>query len=151
MLIPIFLAVINGKGENCDIMSYYVIMWFDKLDYFETHNDLWDTQVNNDKFALIAKLDSQSCVIIKTPAGETRQLTFAELIMPGSVFAGIKCCITIDSFSRECLSSEESVAVYTYKGCVDVPPVSFVDDILTVSKCGVETVETNSFINAKIE
>ena len=43
------------------------------------------------------------------------------------------------------------MAVYTYKGCVEIPPVSFVDDILTVSKCGVETTETNCYINAKVE
>ena len=43
------------------------------------------------------------------------------------------------------------MGVYTYKGIVGVPPVSFVDDVLAVSKCGVETIETNSYINAKIE
>ena len=39
----------------------------------------------------------------------------------------------------------------TNKNCVKIPPLSFVDDIITVSKCGIKAVETNAIVQTKIE
>ena len=51
-------------------------MWFE-----ETHTDLYDTKVQNYKFALFAKMDEK--------AGET-EFTLIRIIMQGSVFGPIK-------------------------------------------------------------
>ena len=34
---------------------------------------------------------------------------------------------------------------------VKIPPLSMVDDVLTISKCGPDSIVTNAFINAKFE
>ena len=34
---------------------------------------------------------------------------------------------------------------------VDIPPLSFIDDIIGISECGQKAIEMNSFINSKIE
>ena len=41
------------------------------MGYEETHNDLFAVGVNNDKFALIAKMDEKAKVVVKTPIGVT--------------------------------------------------------------------------------
>ena len=49
-------------------------MWFE-----ETHNDLYDTKVQNDKFALIAKMDERDQVVVKTPCGPTDEFTLKRI------------------------------------------------------------------------
>ena len=71
--------------------------------------------------------------------------------MQGSVFGSLKCSVQVDSLGRDLLSLEKAPALYRYKDCVDVPPLSFVDDCLGVSECGEQTFELNSSINAKFE
>ena len=34
--------VINGKSKSCDLQSWDVAQCFDKMNYCETNNDLWD-------------------------------------------------------------------------------------------------------------
>ena len=41
--------------------------------------------------------------------------------------------------------------LYLYKGKVQVSSLTMVDDLLSVAKCGIDSVETNAFINAKME
>ena len=143
--------VANGKADSLSVTSYDVMMCFDKMNYAETNNDLYDAKVTGDKFALISTLDNKCNAVIKTPVGETKQLTFYELIMQGSTFGSIKCTVQQDTLGQDLLSCEEGVGLYTYKGSVDIPPVCFLDDVLGLSKCGIETTELNSLINSKIE
>ena len=71
--------------------------------------------------------------------------------MQGLITAGIKCSVSIDSIGRETLSSDRALTLYTYKGAVDIPPVSFIDDCLGVSKDGTDAVELNAFLNSEME
>ena len=41
--------------------------------------------------------------------------------------------------------------IYEYKKSVKIPPLSFIDDILALTKCGVNSVILNATINAKIQ
>ena len=38
---------------------------------------------------------------------------------------------------------------FSYKDDIGVPPLAMVDDVLTISKCGVESVEMNAYMNQK--
>ena len=66
------------------------------------------------------------------------------------VFAGLKCAITIDTIRKEALKNEHEI-LFDYKKCVKIPPLSFVDNIISVSKCGGKSVQSNAAIRAKIE
>ena len=143
--------VINGKADSLSVASYDVMMCFDKMAYAETNNDLYDAQVTGDKFALLAALDNKCQAVIKTPVGETKPLEFVDLTMQGSTFGSLKCTVQQDTLGRDLLSSDEGFALYTYKGIVDIPPVCFLDDVLGLSKCGIETTELNCAINSKME
>ena len=49
----------------------------------------------------------------------------------------------------ECLRTGENI--YKYKNCVNIPPLAFVDDLLSIIQCGVKSIVCNSFINKKVE
>ena len=77
--------VINGNSPPIDIQSIDINKCFDEMWYAETHNDLFDVKVQDNKFALIAKLDEEAEVVVKTAAGTTTEFKLEELIMQGSV------------------------------------------------------------------
>ena len=73
--------VINGSAPPIDIQSIDITKCFDEMWFAETHNDLYDVKVQDKKFALIAKLDEEAEVVVKTPAGPTNEFKLNELIM----------------------------------------------------------------------
>ena len=119
------------------------------MDYAETHNDLWDVGVRDDRFAMIAKLDELAKVVVKTPSGITDKFELNRTVMQGMVFAPIKCSIQIYSLGRDCLANGDGL--YEYKNVVDVPALSMIDDIVGVTSCSDEAIKLNSIINVKIE
>ena len=72
ILYSIINNVINGKSKSLCLMSYDIIQAFDKMNFAETHNDLWDVKITNNKFALICQLDQECHVTVKTLWGETK-------------------------------------------------------------------------------
>ena len=58
-----------------DIQSIYIHKCFDEMWFEETHIDMFDGNVQDDRFALIAKMDENSQVVIKTPCGPTDELS----------------------------------------------------------------------------
>ena len=92
----------------------------------------------------------ESNVAIKTPLGtKTERMKMNNVEMQGTVLAGLKCAISIDTIGKEALENEHDI-LYNYKNCVKIPPLSFIDDILTVSNCGVRSVKMNAVIQAKV-
>ena len=73
--------VINGKSNQVCIQSMDVRRCFDNMNYFETNNDLWDTKVNDNRFSLISQLDRTCKAVIKTPCGNSKEITFNELVL----------------------------------------------------------------------
>jgi hypothetical protein len=89
---------------------------------------------------------------VKTPVGPTKQFKLEEVIFQGSVFGPIKCVAQVDSLGRDQLSnSEESDMLYKYRNVINIPALSYIDDILGLSKCGSPSLELNAAINAKVE
>ena len=144
--------VINNKEtEDIDIEIYDVAKCFDKLEYYNTANDFYKAGVKDDKFIVVANSNKECNVAIKTPWGTKTERTKLENIeMQGTVLAGLKCAISIDNIGKEALENEHDI-LYDYKNCVKIPPLSFIDDILTVSKCGGKSVKINAVIQAKVE
>ena len=141
--------VINGDAEEIDIELFDITKCFDEMGFEETHNDLFDAGVKDDRFTLIARMDEESYVKVKTPCGPTEEFVVKEIIQQGSVFGPLKCSVQIDTIGRDCIIEDE--CLYKYKNAVRIPPLAMIDDILAVSKCGVESIEVNALINMKIE
>ena len=72
-----------------------------------------------------------------------------KLLLQGSVFRPIKCCVQIDTLGRDCLAEDK--CLYNYKNIISVPPLALIDDIISVTKCNVDAIESNTVVNMKIE
>ena len=107
--------------------------------------------VTDDKFIVVANSNKECNVAIKTPWGaKTDRTELKNIEMQGTVLAGLKCAISIDSIGKEALENKHDI-LYDYKNSVKIPPLSFIDDILTVSNCEVKSVKINAVIQAKVE
>ena len=62
------------------------------------------------------------------------------IVMQGTVWASLKCT-----------AQQDKLPIYTYKDEVEIPPIGYVDDVLTVAKCGNSSVINNSIANAFTE
>ena len=73
-----------------------------------------------------------------------------KIITQGGTFGPIQCSNSIDKVGKKSLSVEKD-NLFQYKKMVTIPPLGYVDDILSVAKCGIQSLSLNSFINAQIE
>ena len=151
------LFVINGilndinKNKVCDVdvQIYDVRKCFDKLWYAETANDIFDGGVNDDQFVTISNSNTNCQVAVKTPWGKTTERkNMNNIEMQGTVLTSLKCSVQIDTLGKECLSTGEGI--FKYKDCLSIPPLGFVDDVLGIAKCGVDSVKLNSIISSKM-
>ena len=116
-------------------------MWYE-----ETGNDIFNAGVNHDNF--VSNLKCQ--VAIKTPWGSVSERIVLEKIeMQGTVPAPLKASVQLDTLGKECLESNEGL--FKYKGCVNLTPLIFIDDVLSVNACGNESVKMNGIIQSKID
>ena len=150
------LFIVNGvinfarqEKLEIDINLYDIAKCFDSMWYEETMNDLWDTGIQDDKFAVIAKLNEKCKIAVKTPVGVTERFQLEKIEMQGTKFSNIKCSIQIDTLGKECYSTGQGL--FLYKKAVYVPPLGMIDDIVSFAKSGPEAIKTNAIINAKIE
>ena len=130
-----------------DLQIFDYKQCFDSLWLQECLNDIYTNGVKDDKLALLFNINSQVKVTVKTPVGKTDTGVIKNVITQGDVFGPILCSNQVDSFGKECLN--EGKYTYSYKGEVDIPPLSMVDDLICISECGHKTAMVNTFINYK--
>ena len=134
---------------DVDVQIYDVRKCFDKLWYAETANDIFDGGVNDDQFVTISNSNTNCQVAVKTPWGKTTERkNMNNIEMQGTVLTSLKCSVQIDTLGKECLSTGEGI--FKYKDCLSIPPLGFVDDVLGIAKCGVDSVKLNSIISSKM-
>ena len=110
-------------------------------------NDLYNAGVTDDALALIFEANKKNQVAMETPLGLTDREVVEEIVLQGEVFGPLQCSVQVDTFGKECLA--QSKHLYSYRDCVGAPPLAMLDDLLAVSECGIDTVKTNAYFNAK--
>ena len=68
----------------------------------------------------------------------------------GGTWGPISCSNSIDKIGKQCNEVKMSYCYY-YKDVVKILPLSMVDDLMAVSKCGLNSIIVNAYINTKIE
>ena len=63
--------------------------------------------------------------------------------MQGTVLTPIKCSVQIDTLGKELLA-DDSVKLYK------IPPMALIDDVLTVTACGIDSIAMNAAIQSKV-
>ena len=139
--------VINNKETGIDIGIMDYRQCFDSMWMEESMNDLWEAGIKDDKLALIYKMNEQTSVSVKTPFGNTESEVVRRVVMQGETFGPLCCSVQVDTFGKECIMKDQ--LLHLYKNEVGIPPLAMVDDLVCISKCGLESVLMNAFINAK--
>ena len=140
--------VLNSKTKKpIDVQLYDYKQCFDSLWLNECLNDLYDSGVQDDQLALLYDINSHVRVAVKTPVGRTIRKSIYNVITQGDNFGPILCSNQVDTIGKECLN--EGKYLYRYRGEVEIPPLSMVDDLLCVSECGHQSYMMNAFINYK--
>ena len=142
-------SVIKGGQAPIDIDIYDMKKCFDSLWVEECVNDLYEAGLTNDKLNLLFLMNQNAQVAIKTQFGTTKRTDIKNIIMQGTVWGSLMCTVTMDKLAKQVYQSDN--LLYKYNEEVSVPPLEMVDDILTVSKCGVTAVTMNSEVNAFTE
>ena len=119
--------------------------------------DLSDTipaEMRNDKVALIYESNVKTNVAVNTPFGLTDRKEVIKIVQQGGCWGPIKCSNTVDTVGKEC--KLENKYVYKYKerwsnDSVTVPPLAFIDDLLAISKAGIDSMESNVYLTTKVQ
>ena len=138
-------ALRNKNNLDVEILDYrqcFDGMWLD-----ETINDLFEAGLVNDNLNLIYKLNEKNKVAVVTPHGLTERVEVSKIVMQGENLAPLECSVQVDTYGKECL--EEDKYLFRYRDIIPVPPLSMVDDLLCISKCGIDSVLLNAFMNLK--
>ena len=89
-----------------------------------------------------------------TPFGLTDCKQINKIVQQGGCWGPIKCSNSIDSVGKECKLQNKYLYKYKEtraKDSVTIPPMSHIDDLLQVSKCGIDSLESNVFITTKVQ
>ena len=93
-------------------------------------------------FPLLPEIMRQLKCLEKT---DSKEIT--NVVMQGEVFGPLCCSVQVDTFGKECVHKRKYL--YEYKDEVGIPPLAMVDDLALISKCGLDSVLINGYINQK--
>jgi hypothetical protein len=134
----------KGNDSACDICVYDVRKCFDTLWLAECVNDLFEAGLTNDKLCILYYQNLSASIAVKTPHGTTERFNIQNIVMQGTVWAGLMCTCSMDKLGKQAYGDRN--ILYQYKGVVQVPPLQMVDVVISASKCGSQVVSTNSAV-----
>ena len=144
--------VIKGKGESIDLQIYDLEKAFDALWLEDCLIDLFDTlpkENRNEKIALLYESNVDNLVAVNTAVGVTERVNIPRIVQQGGTWGPALCSNTVDTIGKKCRDRGE--LHYLYKDTVRVLPLAMVDVLIGISKCGLDSIELNTFINTQIE
>ena len=98
---------------------------------------------------MIYKANRNNFVAIKTLVGLTKRTNIPKIVTQGGTFGPIECANSIDKIGKKCYESGENL--FVYKNIVRILPLSYIDDLMTISRCGIQSLKMNTFVGAQIE
>ena len=72
--------------------------------------------------------------------------------MQGTVLSPLKCSIQVDTLGKEILQDTElNDVLFKFKDFLPIPPLSLIDDMFTVTECGVKSLIMNGLVQSKFD
>ena len=125
----------NGKdNDEVDLVFYNVTQAFDSLTKKHTILDVYETGVKNNAINILDEMNKKAKIRDKTPVGTSEEKNIEDIVMQGESISSIMSSTTIDKMAKDCPLEPPK-----YKDVVDVPQMSFVDDVININKCGKKT------------
>ena len=144
-------SVVNGNGGCIDLHIYDLVKAFDALWVIDCMNDLWDTlpaHARDDRLGLLYEASKTNLVAVNTAVGQTDRVNIPEIAQQGGTWGPMMCSNSIDGVGK---FAKEKQYFYRYKNMVNIIPLAMVDDLISVTSCGKDSIEMNISINIKIE
>ena len=107
---------------------------FDRLWLKDCLVELWKAGMREREVNLIYEMNKKANIIIKTPVGNSKEITVNEIVRQGTIFGPKLCCIATQKINK---GIEPITTVLTPELAIGAPV--YVDDILGVG--GKETIE----------
>ena len=145
-------SVIKGKAACIDIQIYDLEKAFDSLWLEDCMLDAFDSlpsDKRDDKLALLYESNRKNLVAVNTAVGITERTNIPNIVQQGGTWGPALCSNSVDTLGKKI--RDRGDPTYLYKNTVRVLPLAMVDDINAISKCGIDSVATNTFINTQIE
>ena len=86
----------------------------------EALNDAYELGFDNDKLPLVQMANKSASIAIKSTRGISERSKIKDVIMKGTVWAGMLCTSTLDKLGK--LVYTNNHLAYKYRGNVVVPP-----------------------------
>ena len=137
----------SNKKKSIDVQIYDFKQCFDSLWLEECLNDMYTGGLKNDQFNLVHSVNQNVNIVVKTPVGKTSTESIHNVVIQGDVLGPMLCSKQVDNFGKECL--EEQKYTFLYRGEVEIPPLTMVDDVICISECGYKSVMVNEFMQCK--
>ena len=139
--------VMKNKNRAIDVVILDYKQCFDGMWLQDSLNDLYDAGVKDRNLAIIYEANSKNKVAVRTPNDITDRVEMNNLILQGETLAPLECSVSVDTFGKEC--QQEEKYLFYYRDSIGIPSLAMIDDLVSISDCGLESVKLNAFINAK--
>ena len=136
----------SKKMQPILLQIYDYAQMFDSIDLEQALSDLFDVGVDDDTLILLHEANKEIQMAVKTPSGLTDRQTIRNCVLQRETWGSILASVQVDSIGKECLKEGHS---YLYKEILPVGFLGLVDDIIGVTKAGIEAQQMNAFINMK--
>ena len=142
-------SVSKGESEDIDLTMVDIVKCFDKLWLQDTIIDLYDANLKNDNLVLLYKLNEKNSIAVKTSQDLTERFIVNDAIMQGTIFGSLQCTTSLSKIGAEAYKQGEPLLIY--KDTIQIPPLGMVDDLLTMNKCGTDSIKANTIVNSFME
>ena len=145
-------SVIKGREPCIDVQIYDLEKAFDALWLEDCMLDAYDSlskENRDEKLALLYESNKENLVAVNTAVGLTDRINIPKIVQQGGTWGPCLCSNSVDTIGKKIRDRGETT--YLYKNMVRVLPLAMVDDINAISKCGIESLALNTYINTQIE
>jgi hypothetical protein len=152
LIYGIINSVIRGNEPCIDIQIYDLEKAFDASWLEDCMNDVFDTlgkSNRDDKVALLYESNKKNLVAVNTAVGLTDRIPIDKIVQQGGTWGPCLCSNSVDTLGKKI--RDRGISTYLYKNTVRVLPMAMVDDINAISRCGLDSVSLNTFVNTQIE
>ena len=144
-------SVINGKEDPIQVQVQDVEKCFDKLWLQATTNALYDAGLDCDMLNLLYEENRNARVAVKVDGRLSCRTSVNNVEMQGSVWGSLKCTTSMDKLNQSILKQDHLRYKYRSDPNIQIGVLGMVDDNLSISKCGISSVQKNAVINSFID
>ena len=144
-------SVVKGKEALIQVQVQDVEKCFDKLWLETTTNALYDAGLKCDMLDLLYIENLKAKIAVKVNGDISKRVVVNSVEMQGSVWGSLKCTTSMDTLNKAILEQDHLTYKYRSDPQIEIGVMGMVDDNLSISQCGIASVQKNAVINSFIE